>query len=113
MSAPDEANVAGAAPTTLVAVGALLESPVTGRAGQRLGKITEVMLTAGEGKIAYVVVASGGVLGVGETLHAVPWPNFTIDPLDGHVGLDIAQFDAASAFDKDHWPAALPDSGAT
>ncbi len=103
-SAPDEAEVAGAAQKTLVAVGALIEAPVRNRAGKPIGKVAEIMLEGGKGTIAYAVVACGGVLGIGETLHAVNWCDFTVDPFDGHLTLDLDELDAASAFDKDHWP---------
>lgn len=105
MTPPDEAEVEGASQATLLAAGALLEAPVRGRDG-RLGKVAEIMLVAGRGEIAYVVVASGGMLGIGETLHAVRWQEFAVDPIDGHLSLDvsIADFAARQGFDKDHWP---------
>lgn len=109
MSSPDEAEVANAPQTTLVAVGALLEATVHGPSDEKLGKITEVMLAAGKGEIAYVVLARGGVLGVGETLHAVSWCDFTFDPDDGRLSLTVsgADLDARGGFDKDHWPASV------
>ncbi|WP_419815239.1 PRC-barrel domain-containing protein [Glacieibacterium sp.] len=106
MSPPDEAEVAGAAQTTLVAAGALLESSVLGSDGKALGKVAEIMMIAGKGDIAYVVLASGGMLGIGETLHAVTWCDFTIDPADGHLSLPMtaAELAARPGFDKDNWP---------
>ncbi|TRW18261.1 PRC-barrel domain-containing protein [Glacieibacterium frigidum] len=102
-----EATVADAPQATLIAVGAILESPVKGKDGETLGKIAEIMLTAGQGAIAYVVLARGGVLGVGETLHAISWCDFTVDPEDGALSLPLsgADLDARGGFDKDHWPA--------
>ncbi len=106
MTPPGEATVAGAAQATLVAAGALLEAPVHGRDGEKLGKIAEIMLAAGKGEIAYVVLARGGVIGLGETLHAVSWCDFTVDPSDGHLSLPLsgADLDARDGFDKDNWP---------
>lgn len=105
MSPPDEAEVAGAQ-QTLIAVGALLERRVDDRAGKRIGKVVEVMLVAGKGEIAYVVVATGGWLGFGERLHAVDWAAFRIDPWNGKLSLDVeaAEFAARDGFDKDRWP---------
>lgn len=105
-----EAEVAGASQATLIAVGAILESPVKGRGEETLGKIAEIMLTAGKGAIAYVVLARGGVLGVGETLHAISWCDFTIDPESGALALPVtgADLDAHGGFDKDHWPVKPP-----
>lgn len=106
MTPPGEAEVEGAAQATLVAAGALIEAPVHGRGGQKLGKIAEIMLTAGKGSIAYVVVATGGLLGIGEALHAVDWCDFTVDPESGRLSLDVdaADFAGRAGFDKDNWP---------
>ena len=106
MSAAGEAEVAGAPQTTLIAAGAILETPVHGPGGENLGKVAEIMLAAGKGDIAYIVLARGGVLGVGEVLHAVSWYDFTIDPEDGSLTLAVsgADLDARGGFDKDHWP---------
>ena len=105
MSPPGEAEVAGAQ-QTLIAVGALLERRVDDRAGKRLGKVVEVMLVAGKGEIAYVVIATGGWLGFGEHLHAVDWAEFRVDPWNGTLSLDqdAAVFAARDSFDKDRWP---------
>lgn len=111
MSPADEAEVAAAPQTTLIAVGAILETPVSGPDGEKLGKVVDIMLAAGKGEIAYVVLARGGMLGVGEVLHAVAWCDFTIDPDDGTLTLAVsgADLDAKGGFDKDHWPATAPE----
>ncbi len=106
MTPPGEATVAGAAQATLVAAGALIEAPVHGRDGEKLGKIAEIMLAAGKGSIAYVVVATGGMLGIGEALHAVDWCDFTVDPENGRLSLNVGaeEFAGRAGFDKDAWP---------
>lgn len=40
--------------------------------GERLGTLKDFVIDAASGKIAYAVVSSGGVLGAGDTLRAVP-----------------------------------------
>ena len=109
MSPPDEAEVAGAPQSTLFAAGAILETPVHGPDGEKLGKVAEIMLAAGRGDIAYVVLARGGVLGIGEVLHALPWCDFTISPEDGSLALAMsgADLNAKGGFDKDHWPTSV------
>ena len=102
MSGPDEADVVGSQ-RTLIAAGAMLDRAVHDRAGARLGKVVEVMLVAGKGEIAYVVVATGGMLGFGERLHAVNWCEFAVDPWNGRLSLDAGRVRGAG-FDKDHWP---------
>ena len=105
MTPPGEAAVDGAQ-TTLIAAGALIQCSVLGKGGAKLGKVVEIMLAAGKGNIAYVVVATGGVLGIGETLHAVDWCDFAVDPENGRLSLDVdaAEFAGRAGFDKDHWP---------
>ncbi len=105
MSSRGEAEVVGEQ-RTLIAAGALLERRVDGRGGRRLGKVVEVMLVAGKGEIAYVVVATGGLLGFGERLHAVDWCDFRIDPWNGTLSLDAdaGAFADRDGFDKDRWP---------
>lgn len=106
MSAPGEAEVDGAPQSTLIAAGAILETPVRGPDGEKLGKVAEIMLAAGKGEIAYVVLARGGMLGIGEVLHTVAWRDFTIDPDDGSLRLAVSgpDLDTRGGFDKDHWP---------
>ena len=107
MTPPSAVATGGAAPTTLIAAGAMLEAPVLGSDGKVIGKIADVMVEGGTGRIAYVVVACGGVLGIGEALHAVAWHDVKVDPENGRLSLDIGKLDPTKAFDKDHWPIML------
>ncbi|MGH8608769.1 MAG: hypothetical protein ACREX9_15545 [Gammaproteobacteria bacterium] len=56
--------------------------------------------------MAYVVISSGGVLGVGETLHAVPWKALRLnDEADAFlVNVDKDAWKKASSFKADDWP---------
>ena len=42
-------------------------------AGEVLGSVVDLLLDLERGRIAYAVVASGGFMGLGERLVAVPW----------------------------------------
>ena len=90
-----------------MAAGALTGGAVRGVDGQKIGCVAEVMLEAGTGQIAYVVLAAGGWLGIGERLFAVPWGAVTVDPENGCLSLGVtkAALDKARGFDKDAWPA--------
>lgn len=46
---------------------------VTTLTGESLGQIKDLVIETGAGKIVHALVASGGLLGVGQTLHAVPF----------------------------------------
>ncbi|KQP55245.1 photosystem reaction center subunit H [Methylobacterium sp. Leaf399] len=41
--------------------------------GTHLGAVKSVMLDKVSGQVAYVVLAAGGFLGLGESLHPLPW----------------------------------------
>src|SRR6201982_2029627 len=50
--------------------------------GEHIGKISDIMLDVRSGRIAYAVLAEGGFLGMGNTLHAIPWNALTLDTVE-------------------------------
>lgn len=91
----------------VMAASTLAGDDVVNRQGQDLGKIKEIMIDVPSGHIAYVVLSSGGLLGVGDKLFAIPWQALTLDInrkcfiLD----VDVKRLKQAPGFDKAHWPA--------
>lgn len=79
---------------------------VVNRQGETLGKIEDIMLDVPRGRIAYAVMSSGGFLGFGDKLFALPWSALTLDPEHHRFVMDAskARFEHAPGFDKDHWP---------
>lgn len=75
--------------------------------GEHVGKISDIMLDVRTGRIAYAVLSEGGFLGVGTTLHAIPWGALTlnVDEKIFLVELMAEQIKTAPGFDRDHWPA--------
>lgn len=75
--------------------------------GEDIGKIQDLAVDVSGSKVAYVVVASGGVMGMGETLHGVPLTSFTMDPAGKNAVLstDKATLEKTPGIDKDHLPA--------
>jgi sporulation protein YlmC with PRC-barrel domain len=84
----------------------VVRSTVISPRGQRLGEIKEVVMDASTGQLSYVVLAFGGVIGLGEKLFAIPWPDLQQSEGLGTFTLDVDKdtLQAASGFDKDHWP---------
>jgi sporulation protein YlmC with PRC-barrel domain len=74
--------------------------------GEHVGKISDIMLDVQSGRIAYAVLAEGGFLGMGATLHAIPWNALTLDTDEKCFRVDITaqQIKEEPGFDKDHWP---------
>ena len=75
--------------------------------GETLGEIEEIMLDVRTGRIAYVVLAVGGLLGIGEKYFAIPWRALTLDTDRKCFVLDADKdrLKEAPGFDKEHWPA--------
>lgn len=74
--------------------------------GDDVGKIKEIMLDVRSGRIAYAVLASGGVLGIGDKLLAIPWSALTLDTDRKCFLLSVSSESVRNApgFDKSHWP---------
>ena len=87
---------------------------VLNRQGEKLGTIEEIMLDVPTGRIAYAVLSSGGFLGIGDKLFAIPWRSLTLDPENKCFVVDIAKerLQQAPGFDKDHWPSMADESWA-
>nr|WKF60796.1 hypothetical protein HUO10_005318 [Paraburkholderia busanensis] len=74
--------------------------------GEDIGKISDIMLDVRSGRVAYAVLSEGGFLGMGSTLHAIPWNALTLDTEQKcfHVSIAAQQIKNDPGFDKDHWP---------
>ncbi len=68
-------------------------TPVFDRAGTSLGKVRNLMLDKVSGQIAYVVLSFGGLLGIGESYHPLPWAALTYSV---ELGGYVVEIDAGS-----------------
>ena len=75
--------------------------------GEDIGKISKIMLDVRSGRIAYAVLSSGGFLGIGDTLRALPWNALTLDTDQRCFRVDATAelIKSEPGFDKDHLPA--------
>ena len=81
---------------------------VFGREGRSLGAIDDLMMDLAGGKVAYVALATGGFLGIGEQLFAVPLSAVSrLDTAQQTLVVDIGeeQLKAREGFDPGNWPA--------
>lgn len=92
--------------TTLLSADTIIGDEVCNMQDEKLGKIQELMLDITEGKIRYAVLASGGFLGMGDRLFAVPWKALKLDRENKRFTLDVdvERLKGAPGFDKDEWP---------
>ena len=80
-------------------------------ADDTLGEISDIMLDVSRGRIAYAVMKSGGFLGMGAKMFAIPWSALTLDT-ERHcfvLDADKQTFADAPGFDKDRWPDSASD----
>jgi hypothetical protein len=89
---------------TLFPVSTLTGTPLLSAAGDTIGSTVDAMAHCHDGRIEYLVVGSGGVGGVGETLHALPWSQVVAEP--DRITTQV-RIDGLEALDPSHWPARL------
>lgn len=84
----------------------LMGNNVVNPEGDTLGQLKDIMLDMVDGRIAYAVLAFGGVLGIGEKLFAIPWEALEVDQVNDQIILDVPydKLKNAPGFDKDNWP---------
>jgi sporulation protein YlmC with PRC-barrel domain len=74
--------------------------------GESLGHLEEIVIDLESGRVSYAVLASGGFLGLGDKLFAVPWDLLSVDTENKEVVLNVSKemLENAPGFDKDNWP---------
>lgn len=84
-------------------VSLLTKAKLTGSDGIDLGVSVDAMANAKQGEIAYVVVSSGGVGGIGETVRRVDWRDLNVDEDRLTTHLDQPGFNRLEQVAKDDW----------
>jgi hypothetical protein len=84
----------------------LISDRMRNYAGYDLGKVKDIMVDLQSGRVAYVVLACGGFMGIGEKLFAVPWDELMIDEGNREFVLNasLEELESAPGFAKDKWP---------
>jgi sporulation protein YlmC with PRC-barrel domain len=87
----------------------IVGSSVQNPKGEKIGSIEDMVIDLESGRVAYVALSYGGVLGIGDKLFAVPFDAFKT----GHdtnnnilfvLDLTKDKLENAPGFDKNHWP---------
>lgn len=87
----------------LFPVSLLTKAKLTGAEGKDLGACVDAMAGSEQGAVAYLVVTSGGVGGVGETVRRLDWRDARVDGECITTALDQAAFDRLKTLAKDDW----------
>src|SRR5689334_23264021 len=80
--------------------GEIMGKEVSNLQNEKLGKVEELAVDVESGRVAFVLISFGGVLGVGSKTVAVPPRSFSYDAATRAMRLDVdkEKFKAAPAF---------------
>jgi len=85
-------------------VSKILGTEVRTKFGEKVGDIRDIVVDD-RGAIRLAIVSTGGFLGVGDRLHAVPWDLLTPGPKDDRIlDIDKPHLQAAPGFTSRTWP---------
>ena len=72
-------------------------TPVHNPSGESLGTIENIMIDKPSGRVAYAVLAFGGILGMGKDRRTLPW--------------DVLEYDTAEALTSSPWTPTFSKTG--
>lgn len=92
--------------THLLSAATVTGDEVRNMQDETLGEVQNIMFDIVEGNIRYVVLSSGGFLGMGDRLFAIPWKALKLDKENRRFMLDVdlERLKNAPGFDKSQWP---------
>jgi sporulation protein YlmC with PRC-barrel domain len=93
-------------PVRVLTATSIIGDDVENSKGDKLGTIKDIMLDIRNGSIEYVVLKSGGFLGIGDKLFAIPFQALQLNAEEKIFILnkDESYIKNAPGFDQDHWP---------
>ena len=90
---------------TLFPLSLLTKARVVSKDGREVGRCVDALAGCSSGRISYIVVAEGGVAGVGQTLRRLPWRGCVADDDCVTAPIELSQFCTLEPLEPDHWPA--------
>jgi sporulation protein YlmC with PRC-barrel domain len=76
--------------------------------GEKLGIVNDLVVDVQTGKVNYIALSVGGVLGVGDKLFAVPFSEVKFDHGQDEMffvlDMSMEKLEAAPGFDQNNWP---------
>jgi sporulation protein YlmC with PRC-barrel domain len=114
VAAAEEVNQAAAADTAkngtakTFRASKLIGLTVKNSEGDKLGSVNDIVVEVDSGRIAYVALSFGGVLGIGDKLFAVPYRQIRLvrEQEEMYLVLNVPKdrLKTAPGFDKNQWP---------
>lgn len=105
-----ERTATASAGNTIHRASEIIGMQVNGESNKELGEVNDVVVDMKNGKVKYLALSYGGVLGVGDKLFAVPFNAFDCrqgeDEDEYFLVVNIAEetLKNAPGFDEDNWP---------
>src|ERR1700761_8082715 len=91
----------------LIAASKVSGTTVYDTTGDKLGSIYDVMIDKRTGHIEYAIMSFGGIFGIGDNYHPIPWASLTYDEEHGGyvVNIDRSRLEGAPAYatEEDLW----------
>jgi sporulation protein YlmC with PRC-barrel domain len=95
-------------PMGLIRASQLMNVAVYNNEDEQVGTISDIVLDKNTGQARYVAVSTGGFLGLGDALHAIPFKALKSTVRDGDetfiLNVDSDHLSNAKGFDQDNWP---------
>jgi len=95
-------------PAGLVRASEMMNKAVYNSKEEQVGTIYDVVLDVKTGKVKYVALSTGGFLGLGDKMFAVPYNAFSTQIQDEEkvCVLNVSQesLESAQGFNQDNWP---------
>jgi sporulation protein YlmC with PRC-barrel domain len=84
----------------------LIGMNVKNRENEKIGEVKDLIVDLRSGRVTYAVISSGGLLGIGDKLVAIPARTFEYSEADKKLVLNVDKevFANAPRFEKDKWP---------
>jgi sporulation protein YlmC with PRC-barrel domain len=77
--------------TTAIRAGKAIGTDVYDMSGKKIGEVKDIVLEKTSNNILFAVVSFGGVLGMGEKYHPVPWSELDYDPQRGGYSVSFTR----------------------
>ena len=86
---------------TLIAADKVKRTNVYNLAGDKLGSIDDIMIDKVSGRVIYAVMSFGGLLGMGEKYHPLPWATLKYDARRAGYVVDLDKSQLAGSLQYD------------
>lgn len=77
--------------TTAIRARKVIGTNVKDGAGEKLGEVEDIVLDKQSNQIMFAIIGFGGVLGIGEKYHPVPWSTLDYDKDEGSYVINLSK----------------------